>query len=75
MRRVQMPQPPIDVKQLDQAKASVTLTQTLLSQAIEKSASDPTLAQEAIKQAALEIAQAQSCVSQVHSVMLTQQSE
>jgi hypothetical protein len=70
-----MPQPQIDLKQLDQAKASVTLTQTLLSQAIEKSASDPTLAQEAIKQASMEIAQAQSCVSQVHSVMISQQTE
>jgi hypothetical protein len=33
----------------NQAKANVTLTQHLLNQAIEKSASDPTLAQEAIK--------------------------
>lgn len=45
-----MPQQQIDVNQLNQAKANVTLTQTLLSQAIEKSSSDPTLAQEAIKQ-------------------------
>ena len=66
---------PIDVNQLNQAKANVTLTQSLLSQAIEKSASDPTLAGEAIKQAANEIAQAQTAVSQVQSALIVQQSE
>lgn len=40
----------IDVNQLNQAKANVTLTESLLTQAIEKSSSDQTLAQEAIKQ-------------------------
>ena len=46
--------PQIDVNQLNQAKANVTLTQTLLNQAIEKANSDPTLAQEAMKQASNE---------------------
>ncbi|MGE8206454.1 hypothetical protein ACQKP0_18250 [Heyndrickxia sp. NPDC080065] len=70
-----MPQQQIDVNQLNQAKANVTLTQSLLSQAIEKSSSDPTLAMEAIKQATNEIAQAQTAVSQVQSAFLTQQAE
>jgi hypothetical protein len=65
----------IDVNQLNQAKANVTLTQDLLKQAIEKSSSDPTLAEEAIKQAVTEIAQAQTAVSQVQSALLTQKSE
>ncbi|MCM3654000.1 hypothetical protein [Metabacillus litoralis] len=59
----------IDANQLNQAKANVTLSQNLLLQAIEKSFSDPILAQEAIKQAAAEIAEAQSAVSQVRSVI------
>ena len=59
----------IDANQLNQAKANVTLSQNLLLQAIEKSFSDPILAQEAIRQAAAEIAQAQSAVSQVQSVI------
>ncbi|MDQ7861059.1 hypothetical protein RCO48_08545 [Peribacillus frigoritolerans] len=53
----------------------MTLTQSLLTQAIEKSSSDPTLAQEAIKQVANEIAQAQTVVSQVQSAFLSQKSE
>ncbi|OZI11067.1 hypothetical protein CEW92_13745 [Bacillaceae bacterium SAS-127] len=65
-------QSPIDINQLKQAKANVTLTQELLTQAIEKSSSDEILAQEALKQAASEIAQAQTAVSQVQSAMLTQ---
>ena len=43
-----MPQQQIDVNQLNQAKANVTLTQNLLGQAIEKASSDPTLATEAL---------------------------
>lgn len=61
-----MPQQ-IDVNKLNQAKANVTLCQTLLSQAIEKSSSDPTLAQEAIKQATNEISQALSNVNMVQT--------
>ncbi|MGM0889207.1 MAG: hypothetical protein ACQEW5_20075 [Bacillota bacterium] len=53
----------------------MTLTESLLTQAIEKSSSDPTLAQEAIKQAFNEIAQAQTAVSQVQSAFLAQKSE
>ncbi|SSS88974.1 Uncharacterised protein [Acinetobacter baumannii] len=70
-----MAQKQIDVNQLNQAKANVTLTQSLLTQAIEKSSSDPTLAQEAIKQAFNEIAQAQTAVSQVQSAFSAQKSE
>jgi len=69
-----MPQQQIDVNQLDQAKANVTLTQKLLTQAIEKSTSDPSLSEEAIKQASQAIAQAQTSVSQVQSTIQTQQS-
>jgi hypothetical protein len=69
-----MPQQ-IDVNKLNQAKANVTLCQTLLSQAIEKSSSDPTLAQEAIKQATNEITQALSNVSIVQSEQAAQQTE
>lgn len=70
-----MPQQQIDVNQLNQAKANVTLTQNLLGQAIEKASSDPVLATEALKQAANEIAQAQTAVSQVQSSLMTQKSE
>lgn len=65
----------IDVNQLDQAKANVALTQELLTQAIEKSNSDPSLSEEAIKQASQAIAQAQTAVSQVQSAIKTQQQE
>lgn len=57
----------IDTNQLNQAKANVNLTVQLLSQAIEKSASDQALAQEAIKQASNELAQAQSALIQVQN--------
>lgn len=57
----------IDVNQLNQVKANVTLSQNLLIQAIEKSTSDPTLAQEAIKRTVDEITQAQSGLNQVQS--------
>jgi hypothetical protein len=65
----------IDVNKLNQAKANVTLCQTLLSQAIEKSSSDPTLAQEAIKQANNEITQALSNVNMVQSEQAAQKTE
>jgi hypothetical protein len=65
----------IDVNQLNQAKANVTLTQTLLSQAIEKSSSDPTLAQEALKQAANEISSALTTVNQVQGTSNTKKSQ
>jgi phage gp36-like protein len=65
----------IDVNQLNQAKANVTLTQTLLSQAIEKSSSDPTLAQEALKQAANEISSALTAVNQVQGTSNTKKSQ
>ncbi|MED4688885.1 hypothetical protein [Peribacillus frigoritolerans] len=66
-----MPQQQIDINQLNQVKANVTLTQT----PIEKSSSDPTMEQEAIKQAAQEIAQAQSSVNQVYNTVQAQQAE
>jgi len=53
----------IDVNQLNQAKANVTLTQDLLTKAIEKANADPILAQEAIKQATNEISSALSAVN------------
>jgi phage gp36-like protein len=65
----------IDVNQLNQAKANVTLTQTLLSQAIEKSSSDPTLAQEALKQAANEISSALTTFNQVQGTSNTKKSQ
>lgn len=55
--------PQIDVNQLNQAKANVTLTQDLLTKAIEKANADPILAQEAIKQASNEISSALSAVN------------
>lgn len=66
--------PQIDVNQLNQAKANVTLTQDLLTKAIEKANADPTLAQEAIKQAANEITSALTAVTQVQKTSQTQQS-
>ncbi|MEH7253324.1 hypothetical protein V7111_14445 [Neobacillus niacini] len=60
--------PQIDVNQLTQAKANVTLTQTLLNQAIEKANSDPILAQEAMKQASSEISSALSAVTQAQNL-------
>lgn len=70
---IHMPQ--IDVNQLNQAKANVTLTQSLLTQAIEKASADPTLAQEAIKQAASEISSALTAVTQVQNSAQAQSSE
>ncbi|WP_223594623.1 hypothetical protein [Neobacillus bataviensis] len=55
----------IDVNQLNRAKANVSLTQELLTKAIEKANSDPALAQEAIKQASNEISSALTAVTQV----------
>jgi hypothetical protein len=69
-----MPQQ-IDVNKLNQAKANVTLCQTLLSQAIEKASSDPMLAQEALKQANNEITQALSNVNMVQSEQAAQKTE
>ena len=63
--------PQIDVNQLSQAKANVTLTQELLTKAIEKANSDPTLAQEAIKQASNEISSALTAVTQVQKTTQT----
>ncbi|MDR6999301.1 hypothetical protein [Neobacillus niacini] len=61
----------IDVNQLNQAKANVSLTQELLTKAIEKANSDPTLAQEAIKQASNEISSALTAVTQVQKTSQT----
>jgi hypothetical protein len=69
-----MPQQ-IDVNKLNQAKANVTLCQTLLTQAIEKSSSDPTLAQEALKQANNEITQALAAVNTAQSEQAVQKTE
>lgn len=67
--------PQIDVNQLNQAKANVTLTKELLTQAIEKANSDPTLAQEAIKQASNEISSALNAVTHVQNAANAQPSE
>jgi hypothetical protein len=67
--------PQIDVNQLSQAKASVTLTQDLLTKAIEKANSDPTLAQEAISQASDEISSALTSITQVQKTSQTQSTE
>ncbi|MBV7507682.1 hypothetical protein KW850_20850 [Bacillus sp. sid0103] len=65
----------IDVNQLNQAKANVTLTQELLTKAIEKANSDPTLAEEAIKQASNEISSALTAVTQVQKSTQAQSTE
>ncbi|MEH7305711.1 hypothetical protein [Neobacillus drentensis] len=65
----------IDVNQLNQAKANVSLTQELLTKAIEKANSDPTLAEEAIKQASNEISSALTAVTQVQKSTQAQSSE
>lgn len=65
----------IDVNQLNQAKANVTLTQELLTKAIEKANSDPILAQEAIKQASNEISSALTAVTQVQKTSQTESTE
>ncbi|MGD8191290.1 hypothetical protein ACQCN2_15025 [Brevibacillus ginsengisoli] len=62
----------IDANKLKQAEVAATLAKTMITQAIEQSAANPTLAEEALKQASTEIAQAQTMVSQVHSTMQTQ---
>ncbi|MEH7376465.1 hypothetical protein [Neobacillus drentensis] len=67
--------PQIDVNQLNQAKANVTLTQELLTKAIEKVNSDPTLAEEAIKQASNEISAALTAVTQVQKTTQVQSTE
>lgn len=65
----------MDVNQLTQAKANVTLCQQLLTQAIEKSASDSAMAEQALKQAIEEIASAQTAASQVQSALIAQKSQ
>jgi hypothetical protein len=67
--------PQIDVNQLSQAKANVTLTQELLTKAIEKANSDPILAQEAMKQASSEISSALTAVTQVQNTSKAQSTE
>jgi hypothetical protein len=67
--------PQIDVNQLNQAKANVTLTQDLLTKAIEKANADPLLAQEAIKQATNEISSALSAVNLSQSASKAQPTE
>ncbi|WP_423410317.1 hypothetical protein AABM38_10470 [Heyndrickxia sp. MSNUG] len=65
----------IDVNQLNQAKANVTLTQDLLTKAIEKANADPILAQEAIKQASNEISSALSAVNLAQNASKAQPTE
>jgi hypothetical protein len=65
----------IDVNQLNQAKANVTLTQDLLTKAIEKANADPILAQEAIKQATNEISSALSAVNLAQNATKAQPTE
>lgn len=65
----------IDVNQLNQAKANVTLTQDLLTKAIEKANADPILAQEAIKQASNEISSALSAVNLAQNATKAQPTE
>lgn len=65
----------IDVNQLNQAKANVTLTQDLLTKAIEKANADPILAQEAIKQATNEISSALSAVNLSQNASKSQPTE
>jgi hypothetical protein len=67
--------PQIDVNQLNQAKANVTLTQDLLTKAIEKVNADPILAQEAIKQASNEISSALSAVNLAQNASKAQPTE
>ena len=67
--------PQIDVNQLNQAKANVTLTQDLLTKAIEKANADPTLAQEALKQATNEISSALSAVNLAQKASQAQSTE
>ncbi|MEH7885322.1 hypothetical protein V7654_13490 [Bacillus sp. JJ1609] len=67
--------PQIDVNQLNQAKANVTLTQDLLTKAIEKANADPILAQEAIKQASNEISSALSAVNLAQKASQAQPTE
>ncbi|MEW9701835.1 hypothetical protein [Paenibacillus sp. SI8] len=59
----------IDPNQLKKAEAATTLAKSLISQAIEQSAANPTLCEEALKQASTEIAQAQTMISQVQSTL------
>jgi hypothetical protein len=59
----------IDPNQLKKAEASTTIAKSLISQAIEQSAANPTLCEEALKQASAEIAQAQTMISQVQSTL------
>ncbi|CAN7237803.1 hypothetical protein LJR153_000977 [Paenibacillus sp. LjRoot153] len=59
----------IDPNQLKKAEAATTLAKSLISQAIEQSAANPTLCEEALKQASNEIAQAQTMISQAQSTL------
>ncbi|MBP1966712.1 hypothetical protein [Paenibacillus aceris] len=59
----------IDPNQLKKAEAATTLAKSLISQAIEQSAANPTLCEEALKQASMEITQAQTMISQAQSTL------
>jgi hypothetical protein len=66
--------PQIDTNQLKKAEAQVALSKSLLTTAIQQSASDQLQCEEALKQASAEIAQAQTMISQVQSSLQTQSS-
>jgi hypothetical protein len=59
----------IDPNQLKKAEAAAALAKSLIGQAIEQSAANPTLCEEALKQASSEIAQAQTMISQAQSTL------
>lgn len=62
----------INTDSLKKAEVATTLAKNMITQAIEQSAANPQLAEEALKQASQEIAQAQTMVSQVQSMLQTQ---
>jgi hypothetical protein len=66
--------PQINTNQLKKAEASIAIGKSLITTAIQQSASDQLQCEEALKQASAEIAQAQTMISQAQSSMQKTQS-
>ena len=66
--------PQVDANKLKKAEAAIAIGKSLITTAIQQSASDQLQCEEALKQASAEIAQAQTYVSQAQSSMQSQSS-
>ncbi len=65
----------IDADKLKKAEASVTIAKSMITQAIEQSAANPTMAEEALKQAGMEMTQAQTLITQAQTPAAAQSAQ